>query len=32
VLHLQLALNMLERPHEAAVHLLGIPLERGRPG
>jgi aminoglycoside phosphotransferase (APT) family kinase protein len=32
VLHLQLALNMLERPQEAAVHLLGIPLERGRPG
>ncbi len=25
VLHLQLALNMLERPREAAVHLLGIP-------
>jgi aminoglycoside phosphotransferase (APT) family kinase protein len=29
MLHLQLALNMLERPHEAAVHLLGLPL-RGR--
>ena len=24
VLHLQLALNMLKRPHEAAVHLLGL--------
>lgn len=26
MLHLQLALNMLERPHEAAVHLFGIRL------
>lgn len=26
MLHLQLAQNMLERPHEAAVHLLGLPL------
>ena len=25
VLHLQLALNMLQRPHEAVVHLLGLP-------
>jgi Phosphotransferase enzyme family len=29
VLHLQLALNMLDRPHESAVHLLGLPLEGG---
>jgi Phosphotransferase enzyme family len=28
-LHLQLALNMLERPLESAVHLLGLPLEGG---
>jgi hypothetical protein len=27
LLHLQLAYNMLERPHESAVHLLGIPLD-----
>jgi hypothetical protein len=26
LLHLQLALNMLERPHETAVHLLDLPL------
>jgi hypothetical protein len=32
LLHLQLAHNMLERPHESAVHLLGIPLDgRERP-
>jgi thiamine kinase-like enzyme len=28
VIFLQLSLNMLRRPHEALVHLLGIPLER----
>jgi aminoglycoside phosphotransferase (APT) family kinase protein len=30
VLHLQLASNMLNRPLEAAVHLLGIPVEARR--
>ena len=30
MLHLQLALNMLERPHEAAVHLLGLRLPGAR--
>jgi aminoglycoside phosphotransferase (APT) family kinase protein len=30
VLHLQLASNILSRPMEAAVHLLGIPMESGR--
>ena len=30
VLHLQLASNMLSRPLEAAVHLLGIPVEARR--
>lgn len=30
VLHLQLALNMLKRPHEAAVHLLGLPARGAR--
>jgi Ser/Thr protein kinase RdoA (MazF antagonist) len=29
VLHLQLALNMLQRPREAAVHLLGLPAGAG---
>ena len=28
---LQVSLNMLQRPDEAAVHLLGIPLAPGRP-
>jgi hypothetical protein len=28
---MQLAFNMLERPHEAAVHLLGLPLEGAEP-
>ena len=31
VLHVQLAANMLTRPHEAAVHLLGLPLRAFRP-
>jgi aminoglycoside phosphotransferase (APT) family kinase protein len=31
VLHVQLAANMLERPEEAAVHLLGLPLQAFRP-
>ena len=30
VLHLQLALNILQRPEEAAVQLLGLPLARSR--
>jgi Phosphotransferase enzyme family len=30
MLHLQLALNMLERPHESAVHLLGLSLRETR--
>jgi hypothetical protein len=30
MLHLQLASNMLERPHESAVHLLGLRLREAR--
>jgi hypothetical protein len=29
---LQLSLNILQRPFEASIHLLGIPLAEGVPG